>query len=57
MGHPGLEHQKDRPSPQAKGRKASLKGDETGRIGEIAPEILSHPQLSSVVKERYCNET
>jgi hypothetical protein len=37
MGHPGLEHEKDRPSPQAKGRKTSLKGDETGRIGKITP--------------------
>jgi hypothetical protein len=52
MGHPGLEHEKDRQSPQAKGRKASIKGNETGRIGKIAPEIPSHPQLSSVVKEQ-----
>jgi hypothetical protein len=52
IGHPGLEHEEDRPSPQAKRRKASLKGDETGRIGEIVPEIRSHPQLSSFVKEQ-----
>ncbi|PIU84429.1 MAG: hypothetical protein COZ68_10235 [Deltaproteobacteria bacterium CG_4_8_14_3_um_filter_43_13] len=52
LGHPGLEHEKDRPSPHAKGRKASLKGDETGSIGEITPEIPSHPQLSSAVKEQ-----
>ena len=56
LGHPGLEHEKDRPSPHAKGRKASLKGDETGGIGEIAPEITSHPQLSSVVKEQNYNK-
>ena len=43
IGHPGLEHEKGCPSPQAKGRKASLKGNETDRIGEIAPGILSHP--------------
>jgi hypothetical protein len=45
MGHLGLEHEKDRPSPQAKGRKGGLEGDETGSIGEIPLRIPSYPQL------------
>jgi hypothetical protein len=52
MGHLGLEHKKGCPYPPAKGRKANNKEDEAGRIGEIAPEIPTHPKLSSVVKEQ-----
>ena len=52
MGNLSLEHEKGCPSPQAKSRKASLKGDETGRIGVSASEISFNPQLYSVVKEQ-----
>jgi hypothetical protein len=52
MGHVSLEHEKDRPYPQAEGRKAKHEGNEMGGIGAIAQKITSHPQLSSVVKEQ-----
>jgi len=35
MGHLGLEYENGGSPPQKKGRKASLKGDETGCIEKI----------------------
>ena len=52
MGHVSLEYEKSSPHPEEEERKASIKGDETGRIAKIATGIPYHPKLSSVVKEQ-----
>jgi hypothetical protein len=47
-----MEHEKDRSSPQEKGRKTEPEGDKQGRVGKITQKKLFNPSLSSIVKEQ-----